>query len=534
MATMDYRNHVNMNPKSPDRKLPVQSMIITPDRTVTTTESNLSETSNNNMGLGQEVDGLITVVKHYVQASKGYSPTRREFERTMEAIEARAEEEEALARQHEAEIARREAEKAAQEVGFMGSLYSTFSFASEDPSSVQHSTTASQRGTVVHQMLKRLVVKELQSRRDKSATVIQSTVRRVLAQKRKQEMRVIAVERMRALKELESQQKYEEFSRKAAARDYERNANSSLVDDEEVAGEIKTSKFSKMKTALKTLKKNKKAKSKNKKTVSKAPLLPSMPESSPHGGEDANDMPIQENSSRKNKFWNKVKKLKVKRNKKKKKKRRSLRYPSRNAPILDGIVEEGEEPAGVFEPAPAPEPRRMTVTITTTDDSIPTPEAEAEALEYHRQRSRGRGVPEDAATEAASSYQSHGDPSTMRSSLPSGNHFGGSGNWNSFVLADDATSMTSGRTRPLLDSWFNGFMFDKETLRECDDDAIEEMVELAFTDRELQNDLKIIPEMNWTEDDWADTKESLFRCSQDHIEEVTYQTKRFVSNEVTL
>ncbi|KAL3928152.1 MAG: hypothetical protein SGBAC_012770 [Bacillariaceae sp.] len=519
MAAIDHRNHVNMNPNSPDRKLPVQPMLmVTPDRTVSTTDS----LSDSHVDLSQEIDGMITVVKDYVQASKGYSPTRKEYERTMEVIEAKVEEEEALARKQEAEAARLQAEKAAQEAGFMDSLFSTFAFSGGESVATHQTSVASQRGTVVHEMLKRLVVQELLSRRNKSATVIQTTVRRVLAQKKKQEMRVIAAERKRALDALASQQKYDQYSRKAAHDE----GDCCLEEEDEVAGEIKTSKYSKMKSALKSMKKKKKTK----KSASRALLLPnSAPESSPRGQEGHDgDMPIQENKSRGQSMWKKVKKMKVKnlvsqklnKRKKKIKKQKPQRYPSRRAPVLDGVVEEEE-------PVPEPEPRRMSITITTTDDSIPTPEAEAEAEAY-----RKRHEVQEESSEVYDGDSNFG--STLDSSLPSSSRgFRGNNRWSN-VLADDATSVTSGRSRPLLDSWFQDFMFDKETLREVDDDAVEELVEMALTSNEVQRDLALIPEMDWTDEEWAEAKTSLFECSQDHYEEITYQTRRFVSNEVTL
>ena len=527
MASLEFPNHINRNPHSPDRKLPVEpNAFATPDRTIGTTGSDCVIDSPAAGDIRHEIDDMIHIVKTYVQAPQGYSPTRNEFERTMEAIEQKAEEEDALRKQEGLEHSvQRQA--SFQESTFMENIFGAFaSFASPTKPAEQTLSSSSTRGTVVHEMLKRLVLQELQSRRDKSATTIQSAVRRLLAQKKRQEMRVIQMEKGRALSELAMLHKYELYNRKAP-----------VADDEEVAEEIKTSKFSKMKTAFQSLKKKK-----SKSNTYKAPLLlPNTNSTNPGeastsaqeiviaGHHDA-DAPVQEKAGRKSKFWKTVQKIKSKKLARKKKKKKR---PQKFRPVLDGVVEE--------EPYEEPDPRYAVIITTIEEQELPPEEQQlppppppledpsATSTNSHRHTPCIYNL--DHQEEEPEEEEEPQTQFSLPSSLPSGKEFF---RWNNFVLADDATSITSARSRPLLDSWFRQFVFEKDTLKELDDDAIEELVEMVFTSKDLQKDLSLIPEMNWTDDDWVEFKNSIFQCSQEHAEEISYQTKRLIPNEITL
>lgn len=171
---------------------------------------------------------------------------------------------------------------------------------------------------------------------------------------------------------------------------------------------------------------------------------------------------------------------------------------------------------------PPTAPKRMSVIITTPDTSVPLPEARAEAEAYHKAKKAAAPavVTPDSQTSAPVDRAAVVTP---ESNFP----------WHNRFLADDPSELTS-RTSPLLDSLFKGLMLDMDTLKEWNDDAVKEVMDLAMQDDNVKKDLNLIPENDWTAEDWEEARRSLVECSQEHYEEVTYQTNRFVSNNVTL
>eukprot|EP00980_Cylindrotheca_fusiformis_P017284 scaffold5347_cov130-Cylindrotheca_fusiformis.AAC.6 len=521
---------------NPVMTIPVKLQQQQDDLTISTSEESGEKIADTMM---RDADEMIEEIKGYIQGPKAYTPTKREIEWAFEVYDSQPPTSPSTVQldvtpPEETKVAEEEEEAPSSFSFFFNPFYRQESTvvvqAVEEEEKVatpelpETPPPLARKGVVAQEMVRRLVVRKLMQQREQSAVTIQAYARRMLTRIHLQDIHIID----HPLEvEVAAKPEYLDDMIVGDLPEPEPQPEAEQEPTVSIAATPEKPRGFLNKMLL--------FKRKHKNEETESPLL--MVEDD----KIDEDAPVLENKSKKSKWKRKMRKLLFL------KKQQQDKSPQ---PLP-------ESPEPVQAPLPPPPPKRMSIVITTPDHSVPSPEARAEAEAYHKARAAAAAAAESTASQATSSVP----PSNLTAKNNNSNEEEEESAMmaveylppaqlavppavvtpeavtvpsNSSASNDDASDLTTAtQTNSMLDTWFSALKMDK-VFEEVNQDAVNEIFEMAMDDESLKNDLNLLPEYDWTSEDWVECRKSMLECSAEHYDEVTYQTSRFMSNTVRL